>query len=334
MRRFLFEFISIVVVVAIAVSVLDACRVFVQEDPNSHTAKRWHYLYQYGAQDTSFIDILILGNSHAYTGLKPEDIEQRTGKRCFILASQGTNVTDAYYMLEEALTVVRPKVLIFETYLISDYRQKELTGENLMNQIQSFEARKNVVLKIKSTPVLFTVENAPYAWSATLRNHSYLLDFPELVGDNLKHRHRPAFSDEDYRGRFLCFETGLTDSTLTRYRIEGPPVNASHFRAGIDAKKAIEKIKSLCGKYDIQLVFLTLPMYHEHVSDPLEMKKVLSEVVGDSPWLYMQDHQFDVIFTPACFEDTYNANQHLSMDGATAATFFLAKFLQGIMPAY
>ena len=84
------KFVLEVLLVTVAlVSVIVFCnvrRVFAGEGDNDHIRKKWHYLYQY-AREKKPVDVLIIGNSHAYTGLRPEVLKDMTGLNCFILAA-------------------------------------------------------------------------------------------------------------------------------------------------------------------------------------------------------------------------------------------------------
>lgn len=327
MRRFILEILAIVLLAGGVVALLDARRVFAQEEGNNHTGKRWYYLYKYAKQKKNAIDVLVLGNSHAYTGLLPEVLSKELGRRCFILASQGNRITDSYYMLEEALTVCKPKLLVIETYTIRNYRQRQLSGIDLSCQFQSFENRRNTWLKLKSTPFLFSVDNAPYAWSQTLRNHSYLFDNPSLVSYNWKHPVPPAYRDKEYLGRFVRFTTGLEEPTLERYRREGPPEDGAAMTVGADAERSVRKILALCKKKGIKVMFLTIPMYHGHIAHLEALHANLAPVIGNYPWLDLQAPVYNDFFTPDCFENTYNANQHQTSTGAYKTSLLLARFI-------
>ncbi|MBO4447355.1 MAG: hypothetical protein J5764_04450 [Bacteroidales bacterium] len=328
MRRFLAEIFAAVAVIIGTVYLCDARRIFAQEESNNHTGKRWHYLYKYGKQKNGGIDVLILGNSHSYTGLLPENLSSYLGKRCFILASQGNRITDSYYMLEEALTVTKPKLLVIETYTIRDYKQREMKGIDLSCQFQSFENRRNSWLKLKSTPALFSVDNAPYAWSQTIRNHSYIFENRELLKYNLEHPKAPVYKDKDYLGRFIRFTEGLSSATLAKYTTDGPAEDGRDLTVGADAARSVEKIKALCRKKGIKLMFLTIPMYHQHICNPEALHENLAPCIGDSPWLDLQEHIYDEFFTPDCFEDTYNKNQHQTAQGAAKSSILLAQFIK------
>lgn len=326
--KFVLEALVAFVAVVAAVCWCDGKRVFASDENNNHIGEKWHYLYQYAEQKKP-VDILFVGNSHAYTGLIPELVQRQIGLRCFILAAPGVTMDECYYMLEEALQITHPKMVILETYPINGYIQKELDGQMLSDQFTSFENRRNKRLKFKSAFRLFRLDDIPMAWSATLRNHDILFDNTNLLKYNLKNPSAPKYDPEkEYLGRFGRFTTGLTDETLEMYKQKGAPVDGSTIKPSRDAVKATERILEMCRQKNIPVMFLTIPMYHEHVSHAEAWHDNLKPVIGKNPWLDLQRPVYGAFFGPECFEDTYNENQHQSVEGAVRSTQFLCKFIQ------
>ena len=64
--NFVLEALVAFAVVLVVLCLCDHKRVFASDELNNHTGKKWHYLYQYSAEKKP-IDMLIVGNSHAYT---------------------------------------------------------------------------------------------------------------------------------------------------------------------------------------------------------------------------------------------------------------------------
>lgn len=318
---------TVLCTVIVIVSLIDKRRVFAYDESNNHTAKRWEYLYRY--ENKFPIDVMILGNSHAYTGLLPENMSQQLGKNCFILASQGNFLTDAYYMLKEALEITSPELLVIETYLIREYNQKTLKAGDLTCQIQSFEARRNKWQKFVSTMDLFSIENAPYAWSPTLRNHSYLFDNIDQLKYNLQHPDPPQYPKDIYLGRYVRFLSGIEQPVLERYQKEGAPVDGAEMTVSQDAFIAMDMISALCEEKGIKIMFLTLPMYKDHISNYSAWKMNLSELIEkyDYPWLDLQYNYNEDVFGPECFENTYKKNQHMTAIGARNASAILSEYI-------
>ena len=325
--KFVLEVLLVTVALVAVIVCCDIRRVFASDEENNHIGKKWHYLYQYAKQGTP-VDILVIGNSHAYTGLRPEVVKKMTGLNCFLLAAPGVLQDDCSYMLEEALSILQPRMVVLETYPINEYVQKELPKGQLISQFQSFENRRNVDLKLKSMLHLFRPEDLPYAWSSTLRNHDIIFDNFDLLKYNLKHPKAPEYDpEEDYWGRFISFTTGLTDETLAHYKTEGPTVDGSKIWPGPDAIHATERMLNMCKERKIPFMFLTIPMYHEHVSNAELWHEHLKILIGDNPWLDLQLPAFNSYFEPDCFEDTYKENQHQTAHGAIGSSVLLSRFI-------
>lgn len=330
---FCIEAAAVAVSVLILIFISDRINLFMQDESNNHTGKRWHYLEKL-SRNTD-VDVLVLGNSHSYTGLLPKELSCALGNVSFVLASQGNYLTDGYYMLKEAFSIVKPKLVIIETYLIRDYSQKDFTGGDLTCQIQSFEARGNFIQKLTSTPSLFSLDNIPYAWSETMRNHSFVFENKEQLEYNMDHLGERKYNDRLYLGRFVRFTTGLEKEVLDRYAKEGAPVDGKEMTVSKDAFKAMEKISELCRKEGVEVMFLTLPMYKKHISDYSAWKANVAELVDiyEYPWLDMQQDYDNALFGPESFENTYNANQHMSFVGALACTYKLADYIRKNFPS-
>ena len=326
--RFILEILIVAAVTLGTIALCDTRRVFAADESNNHIDKKWHYLYLYAEQDKP-IDILVVGNSHAYTGLIPEIIKDMLGARCFILAAPGVQMDECSYMLEEALALIKPKLVILETYPINDYVQKNLSPSDLSDQFTSFASRRNLKLKLKSMFKLFKLDDIPFAWSSTLRNHDIFFDDPKLLEYNLKHPSAPEYDpNEEYLGRFARFESGLTEETLNRYRTDGAPVDGSKIKPGPDAIKATERMLEMCKEKDIPTAFLTVPMYREHVANAEQWHDNLKPIVGDVPWLDLQLPSYNRLFGPQCFEDTYEVNQHQSIEGAKLTSTLLGRSIR------
>ena len=91
----------------------------------------------------------------------------------------------------------------------------------------------------------------------------------------------------------------------------------------------------LCQKENIPVLFLTVPMYHKHVSNYSAWKKTLNQELKKytkAKWLDLQAPYDSVLFTPDMFENTYAENQHLSNAGMTASAYKLAQYIFGNYP--
>lgn len=332
-RDFVLRFLLFSAIVGAVVYYTDAKGYFNPDYTNDHTRRKWNAYYEFTKRNP--VDVVMVGNSHLYTGVSPEHLSNALGATCFILASPGTTMTDTYYSLKEAIKVRKPRMAVVETFTLNDYDSHNLKPGTLSEQFKSFSARKDLIEKLSSTPVLFASDHYAAAWSNTIRNHSFIFTDTAQIRRNIalsRIKQRPE--QGLYLGRYIRFTSGIEDSTLLKY--ENPGFKAyeySKHMPGEEALKFLKKTIRLCEENDIQLVLLTLPMYHRHVHDYAQFKKVVQEVAGSGvSWLDMQLPYDTAAFTAACFENTVSENQHMTYHGSLVAAYKLADYIHKMHP--
>jgi hypothetical protein len=328
-------FIKVGIISSILVSFLyysDSKGWFNPDFKNNHTIRKWNAFYDFSENHN--VDVLLVGNSHLYTGINPKHLSAGLGCNAFILASPGTHIDDHYFAIKEALTKCKPSVLVLETYGLKKINPKEKKEGSLSDQFKSFSARKNVGIKLASTPYLFAVKNYPYAWSNTLRNHNFLYTNYEQIKKNRSKKDKFERSKNKlYLGRYVRFQTGVTDSILSKYKEDGAPVNGENYQTNALQAEYFKRITTLCEEQGIALVLLTLPMHEQHVSNYPAWKEKLSQNIGETYatneyWLDMQIGKGYVGFSEKSFENTYKSNQHMTFEGSMVATYKLIDFIQ------
>ncbi len=305
---------------------------FNPELSNSHTVRKWNSFYKLASKNQD-VDIMLFGNSHLYTGINPKNLSITLGTTAFVFAAPGTNIADSYFGMKEAIKVHKPKIVVIETYGINNFNPYKLKNADLSDQIKSFSARKDFATKLKSTPFLFNVDNYLYAWSTTIRNHDYIFTNPKQLEKNKKLIDKPNRKKQDnklYLGRYVRFTSGIEKDILEKYNTKGAPVNGDDYQYSKYADYYVEKITKLCQKENIELIFLTLPMYEKHIENYDSWYKELSELL-DTYSVNRLDLQkmpnykgFDLY----AFENTYNQNQHMTYNGSLLATYKLADFIR------
>ena len=318
------------IIITAAIFYTDSKGYFNPDYSNDHTRRKWNAYYDFTAKQD--VDVVLVGNSHLYTGINPENLSTALGANCFILASPGTTLTDTYFCLKEAIKVCKPKIAVVETFTINDYHSHELKLGSLTDQLKSFSARKNITEKICSTPILFNSGNYLSAWSNSIRNHSFIFTDWDQIEKNIDLlKFKPEERKGLYLGRYIRFTSGLEDSTLLKYNKPGfVAYDAGKYKMSDEARKYIQKTVELCRVNNVQLVFLTLPMYHRHVNDYQVCKaEMLKAFAKYKPlWLDLQSpYDYDA-FTPACFENTVSENQHMTYQGSMVAAYKLAHFIR------
>ena len=339
MKSFLTKGAVFTAVVVCVIVILEKRQIFVEDSMNNHVEWKWDCYYRMKHYNIP-IDVLLVGNSHLLTGFNPYEFTKRSGLNCFLLGASGVGVADLYFTIEEALKVQKPKVLVLETYAINESDPLRLEQGALNDEINSFRARRDTWLKVCSTPSLFNYHNWPIAWCETFRNHNYIFTKPDQVMRNLKGEGpKRRVRNDLYLGQFARFSKGLSQATLDRYEDEGAPVDGAEYEISESSAKYTEKIAQLCKENGIRLVFLTIPMYPEHVKNyPIWQQRLGAHLKSLSPyWLDLQaaqvtDSTLRSLYTPAAFQDTYGANQHLTNYGMAVTGSVFAQYITHIMP--
>lgn len=321
-----------VFIIAIAIFYSDMKGYFNPDETKNHTKKKWDVFYELSKEIN--VDVLMLGNSHLYTGINPENLCTNLGVNAFILASPGTNISDTYFALKEALKSTKPKLIIIETYGFFNFNPYELEGDILSNQLKSFSARKDFITKLISTPYLFHPKNYPYAWSNTLRNHNFIFTNPEQIELNKMLMDQVVTPHQGlYLGRYVRFQTGIEPDNLAKYETDPAPLNGEDYNYSKYTVEYADKIVALCKQQNIPLLFVTVPMYSKHIGNYAAWKDKLGEILYkyESPWLNFQDPYDYERFTPMCFENTFVEDQHLTYNGSLIVSYKLADYIRNEM---
>lgn len=325
-KNLLFKFIILAAIGISAVIITDRKKLFPTDNYYKMLSyKRWVSFDR--MTENGNVDILLLGNSHLYIGINP-DLMKATGLQCFILADASINVKDNYYVLEEALEKCTPQLVILETFGLT-HRSVE-KGSNVLASIQCFDARESTWLKIKSMFSLFRPEDYLPAWSMTLRNHNRILESPDKIKEiSEKFINVVENNNNPYYGEYIRYATGMTDSVCSMFDSLGCPSDTIPWEVSEDGLKYLLKIVALCKRNNIKVMLLTVPMYYASVNNYNIAKNGKLKVLSNQriPWLDLQ-YPYDTAFTPDCFEDTYDANLHMSYKGSILATERLIKFIQ------
>ena len=319
----------LLLILGIGIFVSDSKGYFNPDQTNNHTKKKWDTFYSFSKKNE--IDILLMGNSHMYSGINPKNLSNSLGLNAFILASPGTRIIDTYYGLKEALLISTPKLVVIETYGINNFNPHLYNEQVLSDQFKSFYSRKDFKTKLLSTYSLFKSDNYFYAWSNSIRNHEFIFnDTTQLAKNYVLSNKTPKRNRKLYLGRFAAYNKGVSKKILKQYDIDGAPVNGENYSYSSYSKKYVDKIVSLCKEKKIELIFLTLPMYHKHIENYSIWKNKLGEILNKYPnkWIDMQSNYDSKNFTPNCFQDTYKLNQHMTYYGSLIATYKLADFIK------
>lgn len=131
--------------VLLLVLLIVSSRIFTQISKTSQSVNLGTYWELAGLQKEkeNTVDVLVMGDSLCFTTVSPMVLWRETGTTSYILGHPGQKITEAYYILKEALKTQSPKLLLMETNLlyweqsIMD-KSKTALGEMYMNLFPVF----------------------------------------------------------------------------------------------------------------------------------------------------------------------------------------------------
>jgi hypothetical protein len=298
------------------------------EKDSDHVEQRWESLYS--LEDSVEIDVLMIGNSHAFTGVIPKLLSAGIGMTSFVLANNGTILGDSYWTLREAVEVCQPQLVLVETTAIDMQLLKQDESSFFVNQLRAFHARRNWRLKVQATPALFNLDDWATAWSPTVQNHHLFWTDPERMEGNI-YRGAPTLlphRDNLFLGRYSRFESGLTDSTVALYDIQGPTLDGNEYGVSEENKKYVERIMELAIEKGFEVAFVSTPMYTKHWENVEQRNAALADLIQPygAPWLNLQADE-SLTNNPLFFENTVGRNQHLTILGSFEVTHRIIRWI-------
>lgn len=84
---------------------------------------RWNMtakVYGYFNQEPDTLDVVFFGSSHMYCSLDPNLLEEQTGLRSYIFATQQQPLWITYHYMVEALKTQAPEIMVVEVYMASE----------------------------------------------------------------------------------------------------------------------------------------------------------------------------------------------------------------------
>ena len=314
---------------AVVVSVViytDKKEYFVGDQTNNHVDRKWRSFYRFVEKRDKDIDILFLGNSHISAGVEPYIVSMNTGTYGWILNSLGATVIQSYFNLREVLKYTKPKLVVLETHCTY---VGELGGE--WGRIQSFDAKKTDLDKFAIMPIIFESDVWVKAWSPTIRNHSFLLTDTERIKFNTQNKDKNPDRQPLDLGRFSHGSTHMTPDIKAKYDTLPAQIQVSTTQIGDLNKKYLKKLYDLCQENDIEMMFVSVPMYHNVFSDYDSLKTMQAEVFAEycpkAKWLDLQQNYDTTLFTVQAFNNEYGNAQHATYYGMTICAYKLSDFI-------
>ena len=286
-RHNLIKMIAFVMVFVVIVGVLGVAFTPKKSDPGSgitNSNARGFY-----GEPKNSIDVLILGDSNAYSACSPMYIWNKYGIPTYVAAEGFQNVTGASNLLDEVLTCQKPKLVVFDVNML-------WTGKTTLKKVEN--NLKNMAYK--------------YLPLAQYHNRWKTMDVKDMF-DAKEYTYRSAS-----RGQYLSMEvkpfTGQSKMAKTDAVEDIPEVS----------RVLLDKLISKCNENGIKMMFVETPTakswnYARHNA----MVKYAKQKKIDFVDMNTLEGKYAIDWST----DTRDGGRHLNCEGAEKVSAYLGKYI-------
>lgn len=282
----------------------------------------WDEFYN---QEKNTVDILILGNSHANSGLDLDIIDAKIKGKSVSLATRGQNIYQSYYVALEAYNYQTPEILIIESFLFYErltmdaFVNQDPSINDYMKRYLTFEGKKFGDIKIKEARAFFKgslVENM----FPVIKKHSRWTDIEKI---------KRRLYENEKKGK-QAGTTVLSVSSSKKYEKQSK-FGLDKYNILPDEEKALQDIIDLAKeKGTKRIILLTIPFYNKYRDkiDYNSLDEPLKRIVKNNEGVleYIDLNTIYPNWDRTYFSnDPVGYNQHLNYKGNIVASNYITE---------
>lgn len=92
-----------------------------------------YHMKKFYEQEVDTVDVLVLGSSHAYTGVSTAELWDSYGMATYVLGGPQQSLWQSYYCLEEALKTQTPELIVLEGFMTTYEQNYQDSGRVISN---------------------------------------------------------------------------------------------------------------------------------------------------------------------------------------------------------
>lgn len=261
------------------------------------------------------MDVLVMGNSHAYTGLDTNALSQALGKNIQILGSGSQNMPVTYENLKVLLNYETPEYIILECFSAINNTKEYLQGDSRGLLIQNCDGIENYCYKADAVMNTFSWNTIPEGmfqlcrpvnmWTRWKLVDGYRTD--EVCG----YRKREKYIDDAVDLKQIqnkCKESSLKKMSLSEYN-----------------EKALKQFLELTNKKGIKVWIYKAPTLKPELSGYVEEIRAISSEYDNVD--YVDDMQLVMTDIGLDVSDFYDTG-HMNRSGAEKFTQYYGRIIQ------
>lgn len=276
-----------------------------------HKTSRFNKMPLY--KENPSVDVILAGSSHMQDNIYPYYLWKESGITSYNIASSGERIQLTYYELKEVLKTITPKIVVVDTYFVSDSSEDDFSGmqEGLIHESMDY-MRLDMDKIMLSKMAADNKDTVPMAFLSNF--YAYHSRWKELDKED--------FSEEFSKEKGALALVGIT--SYESFLVKDPQFDEKALNGA--GYQYIKKIYDLCDAKGIQCVLVNMPYVNQ------------SKEKYDREYTYMTDavktgHKG--IFIPDYYEEIgldlkhdYVDAGHTNICGAKKLSVFLGEYLK------
>lgn len=270
------------------------------------------------------IDILFIGNSHAYCTYDPAVIEETIDKRVLNAGLPDQKIDLTYYTLRELLEKQNPETIVLDAFA---FGRSNSTYKGFVANVDAMDIS---LVKLKACFEIFPDKyDALRMTFRIFRDHSNWKK-TELMKENLKIKLGMPSKNYDAFDGFYPLDTKMSADTIKMYRES----KTSEFTPVIDSYSIdyFERIVKLCKDRGIKLI-ITMAPFNELYLEKIQYSDIYSKMAGlckeqEVEYIDFNKYYHEIGLNYDDFEDAFHNAQHTNKWGAEKVSRYLADYLK------
>lgn len=287
----------------------------------------WYQSYsevEFYKQKKDTMDYIYMGNSCVYTGVSPLEIYKTIGVTGYTLATPGQKTWASYYWAKEVFKYQKPKAIFLEVGEAFETREGN-TELFTRRAIDSMKFSKNKLDMIYDPDFELSNYDKLSCIFPILRYHSRWTELNEGDFRKLLLKDKNTYlgflinkDTKQYNGKF-------DKNGRKKYKNKTEETTTSNLQHITDeARKKLDKIVSLCKENNSELVLMKIP--EPKLWTP-EKNQAISDYAKENNLKFI-DLNYDENVNINWKKDTYDAGDHLNLDGAQEVAKGLSNFIK------
>jgi hypothetical protein len=255
-------------------------------------------------------DVIFIGDCEVFSNVSPITLWEQYGIPSYIRGSAQQLIWQSYYLLEEALTYEKPKVVVFNV-LSMKYNEPQKEAYNRL----TLDGMKLSMTKLRAIKASMMKEEAFITYLFPLLRY---------------HSRWNELSEEDVE---YLFEKKTLSHNGFLMRVDTKPVTVvpkgkklPDYQFGQNSYDYLDRMTRLCKANGIELVLIKSPSVYPYWYEEWDQQMEDYAKENDLTYINFLDHVEEIGIDYNT--DTYDGGLHMNLSGAEKFTSYLGKLLQ------